>query len=459
MYRGVRKYAIVDIETTGGLYNRDKIIEIAIIVTDGTKILEDYQTLIDPERSIPYTITRITGIDDELVSGAPKFYEIAKHIVQLTESCIFVAHNVQFDYGFIKEEFRSLGFPYNRKRLCTVKLTRSLIPGLRSYGLDNLIKHFGLKVDHRHRAYGDTYATYQIFTELYQGLTDNFHLDHMINEGIDATILPQGMEMEEAHNLPETPGVYYLSNVHKRIIYIGKAKNIKSRLFQHFRQLSRKSINIHNQVHHVHFNETGHELIALLLELYEIKVNQPELNKSLRRNSFPFALYYDPSASGERPCLLILKNNNKNDRRYVKYKLFGSKLSADSFLQGFIDKNEICSRYCKTRQRTFNCYCDGECQSFFDHPKTSIIEYLEEVKNEFDNDFVLILNGRIPKEKSFVMIHQKKFWGIGYIPESETIVHREEWNDYISYQFFYPEANGIIKNFISKHKVTKIELH
>ena len=145
-----RKYAIVDIETTGGMYLRDKITEIAIIVTDGDKIIEEYQSLINPERSIPYHITNITGIDDNMVADAPKFYEVAKTVVEKLEGCIFVAHNVNFDYNFIKEEFKSLGFPFNKKKLCTVKLCRSTLPGLSSYGLDNLVHHFDIAVSYTH---------------------------------------------------------------------------------------------------------------------------------------------------------------------------------------------------------------------------------------------------------------------------------------------------------------------
>ena len=130
----MKKYAITDIETTGGLYNRDKIIEIAIIVTDGYTILDQFESLINPERSIPYSITRITGINDDMVADAPKFYEVAKDIVEIMEGCIFIAHNVKFDYGFIKQEFKNLGYPFNKKRLCTVKLTRRHVPGLKSYG-------------------------------------------------------------------------------------------------------------------------------------------------------------------------------------------------------------------------------------------------------------------------------------------------------------------------------------
>ncbi len=452
----MRKYAIIDIETTGGLFNRDKIIEVAIIVTDGREILAEYESLVHPERSIPHHITRITGIDDDMVADAPKFYEIAKDIVELTEGCIFVAHNAKFDYGFIKQEFKTLGYPYNKKRLCTVKLTRAHLPGLRSYGLDNLIRHFDLKVENRHRAYGDTFATYEIFSYLYQHKLDEYHIDQIINQGIDATILPDGMDLQEMHDAPETPGVYYLSNVHKRIVYVGKAKNIKTRLFQHFRKLSRKSIKIHNQVCHINYKETGHELIALLLELHAIKTIQPELNKALRRSEYPYALYFNPKAPADRECLFVLKQNKKNDHRYEKVKIFGSKISADGYLQEKIISHEICKRYAKTRNREFACHCLEGCSSFFSDDREPIFEMMEEARNEFEEDFVLILDGREPAEQSFVMIHEGRFWGFGFIERDATITSREEWNDYISYQFSYPEANGIIKTYMRKNKVKKV---
>ena len=148
-----------------------------------------------------------------MVEDAPKFYEIAKNIVEIMDGCVFVAHNVKFDYGFIKQEFKTLGYPFNKKRLCTVKLTRRHVPGLNSYGLDNLINHYNLIVTDRHRAYGDTYATYEIFKDLFQNEISDFDIKQAINDGIDATVLPNGLSMDELQETPETPGVYYLSNI------------------------------------------------------------------------------------------------------------------------------------------------------------------------------------------------------------------------------------------------------
>lgn len=156
-------YAIIDIETTGGNYNSGKITEIAIYRHDGNKIVDEFITLINPEIKIDWYVKKLTGIDDEMVATAPKFFEVAKRIVNITRGCIFVAHNVDFDYGFIQAEFRSLGFEYKRNKLCTVKLSRELLPNKESYSLGNLCSEIGIEIVTRHRASGDALATVKLF--------------------------------------------------------------------------------------------------------------------------------------------------------------------------------------------------------------------------------------------------------------------------------------------------------
>ena len=156
-------YAIIDVETTGGSARWERITEIAIVLHDGAKVVDTYSTLLNPDRSIPWNITRITGITDDMVADAPRFFEVAKQIVQMTENCIFVAHNVSFDYSFIKEEFSRLGYDYSRKQLCTVRLARKVFPGLPSYSLSNLKRHFGIHAEQSHRALDDTLATVKLF--------------------------------------------------------------------------------------------------------------------------------------------------------------------------------------------------------------------------------------------------------------------------------------------------------
>ncbi len=161
-------FAIIDIETTGAVSKHGKITEIAIYVHNGEKIIDSYSTLVNPEMDIPYFITKLTGIDNKMVASAPKFYEVAKKIVEITAGTTFVAHNVNFDYKFVQEEFRRLGYDYQQKTMCTVKLSRKLLPGHRSYSLGKLCADLDIEIEGRHRAGGDAFATVKLFEILLQ---------------------------------------------------------------------------------------------------------------------------------------------------------------------------------------------------------------------------------------------------------------------------------------------------
>ena len=188
------KYAIVDIETTGGQSPADRITEIAIIIHDGEKIIDEFTSLINPERRIPYFVSRLTGISDEMVMDAPRFFEVAKKIVEITEDCIFVAHNVQFDYQFIRQEFKSLGFNYSRDYTCTVRLSRKLLPGHASYSLGKLCNSLGIALENRHRAFGDALATAKLFELLLKSDENGF-----IEQSIKSEHLNLRFQIGRAH--------------------------------------------------------------------------------------------------------------------------------------------------------------------------------------------------------------------------------------------------------------------
>lgn len=161
-------FAIIDIETTGNSYRHGQITEIAIYQHNGTEVTGSFSTLVKPDMDIPLFITRLTGISNEMVKNAPPFYEIARKVVELTAGRIFVAHNVQFDYKFVKEEFNRLGYDFHRKTLCTVQLSRKLLPGYKSYALGKLCAERGIEINGRHRAAGDALATVKLFELLLQ---------------------------------------------------------------------------------------------------------------------------------------------------------------------------------------------------------------------------------------------------------------------------------------------------
>ena len=289
-------YVIVDIETTGGSPKASKITEIAIYKHDGTNIIGEFSSLVNPEMKIPEFIVRLTGISDSMVASAPKFYELAKEIIEFTEGCIFVAHNVGFDYGILRHEFRTLGYDYRRPHLCTVRTSRYVIPGLESYSLGKLSRNLGIEIVGRHRAGGDALATAHLFTLLFEKDPDN--LQKFIQQEVNPKILHPNLDLENLDEIPNKPGVYKFFNDLNQLIYIGKSKNIKKRINQHFTGIDVKSKKIQNEVFTVTYEETGSELIALLKESEEIKIHKPIYNRAQRKNIFNLALYVETDKKG-----------------------------------------------------------------------------------------------------------------------------------------------------------------
>jgi DNA polymerase-3 subunit epsilon len=214
-------YAIVDIETTGGSARTEKITEIAIYLHDGNQITGEYVTLINPERNIPYFITNLTGITNEMVEDAPRFYEIAKTIVELTEGRTFVAHNARFDYSFIRQEFKSLGFNYKRNILDTVALSRKLIPGHSSYSLGNICKDLNIMINGRHRAAGDAHATVKLFEILVAKDAELSDSKSGLIRNTKVSKLNPKLDINKIDAIPDVPGIYYFYNENGNLIYIG----------------------------------------------------------------------------------------------------------------------------------------------------------------------------------------------------------------------------------------------
>lgn len=284
------KYSIIDIETTGASSRGNKITEIAIINMDGDKIVESFSSLIFPERSIPAQIQRLTGISNEMVADAPRFYELAKKIVQMTEGRVFVAHNVHFDYNFIQNEFRDLGYTFKRERLCTVRLARKILPGFASYSLGKLCDDMGIEINGRHRAMGDASATARLFQIIQEKKSEQFQ--EIYNSLNDKINFPPYFNKSDYEALPKSPGVYYLWDKEGQLLYIGKAKEIKKRVRQHFdvKSSRAKEYAFKNNIAGVSFEELGNELAALLFEANEIKTRSPLFNRALRRKYFPWSV-------------------------------------------------------------------------------------------------------------------------------------------------------------------------
>lgn len=360
-------FAVIDIETTGGKASTDRITEIGIVKHDGKKEIARWHSLINPERSIPPYITTLTGIDNEMVSSAPRFFEVAKSLVEFTEDCFFVAHNVGFDYGFIQHEFKTLGYNFNRKRFCTVKLSRKLLPGFKSYSLGKLCVSLGISLANHHRALDDALATSKILELLYE--KEGF--DSYIDSPREKLLAQKNITKEllaKINDFPEGVGVYYFLNAASEIIYVGKSINIKKRIFTHlYNSKTRKSIAMKEEVTDFDFVETKSEMIALLKENEEIKKYQPKHNRALKKNLFNYGL--------------VVLENQKGILRFevVQLKLgvipvmvFTSKKTAQSKIEFLERTYKLCARENSSTTRSSICLqCLGKC--FADHQ--SVDEY------------------------------------------------------------------------------------
>ncbi|MDX1279253.1 exonuclease domain-containing protein, partial [Oceanihabitans sediminis] len=282
-------YTIVDIETTGGKYNEEGITEIAIYKYDGHEVVDQFISLINPEREIQPFVVNLTGINSKMLRNAPKFYEVAKRIVEITEDTILVAHNAKFDYRILRTEFKRLGFDFTRKTLCTVELSKELIPEQESYSLGKLTRALGIPVADRHRAAGDAFATVKLFKILLEKDVKKNIIQESIKHEPKTQVESRLLSIIES--LPAITGVYYIHKADGEIIYIGKSKNIRKRINQHFTGTTRKAKKIQLQVAAVTYEACGSELVALLKESEAIKQNKPIYNRALRKTVFTHALY------------------------------------------------------------------------------------------------------------------------------------------------------------------------
>ena len=264
-------YAIVDIETTGGYAANNDITEIAIVLHDGETVINRFETLVRPVRTIPYYIQVLTGISNDMVAAAPSFEEVAPHIYELLQGKIFVAHNVNFDYSFLKHHFSVAGFELNLHKLCTVRLTKKVFPGLASYSLGNLCNHFGITIFNRHRAGGDTDATVRLLEHLLQHNAEP-HIQQFIKRGAKEQSLPPNLPKEQVDQLPYTPGVYYFHNQAGKVIYVGKAKNLKYRVSSHFTHngSGKQRQDFLRHIHSMTYQTPSTALMAFILESVEI---------------------------------------------------------------------------------------------------------------------------------------------------------------------------------------------
>jgi DNA polymerase-3 subunit epsilon len=445
-------FAIVDIETCAGKYEfrKGRIIEICIVLHDGLAVTEVYSTLINPECYISPFFSSLSGITNEMVADAPRFHEIAKEIISRTEGRIFVAHNVGFDYSFIREEFAALGYKFKRETLCTVRLSRKLIPGKLSYSLGKLCDSLGIEILARHRAEGDAVATAKLFDMLMQ--LKSMHPQYK-NKGATSLMTRRidAIKKYVLDKLPEECGVYYFLDKEGHIIYIGKSTNIYSRALSHFNTHEKKGLKMLGELHDVDFEVTGSELIALLKEAEEIKRHKPRYNRMRKADSFTHCVDWFRDDNGIINFKLVEKEESEQ-----AVLSFTSYLSARERLESILEEFGLCMRYCGLTAPDSVCFnhqikkCRGICAG-----EEEIAAYNKragEILSKYrfrEPDFALIDKGRTKEELSVIIVENNQYSGFGYYDRSETMNSPSDLKAVIKKAIYYPDTDDLVRGWMN----------
>jgi len=420
-------YSILDVETTGGKFNEEGITEIAIYRFDGEKIVDQFVSLINPEIPIQPFVQQLTGINDKMLINAPKFYQIAKRILEITENSILVAHNSSFDYRMLKIEFERLGYKFYISQLCTVKLSKKIIPGLKSYKLGNLVKNLGIPISNRHRASGDALATVELFKLLL--LKDNEKV--IVNSLITETKPSSKNKWQKLINkLPNDVGIYYFHDQNGKIIYIGKSNNIKNRVNQHLTGKSKKSLNIQLEAFDITFERTGSELIALLKENTEIKKHKPKFNKLLKKIIKKFCLEICENLDGDKYLRICHYDDTVN---YLE--CYSSLKTANNRLEFFKKKYELSDSIKKNN--------------------TNINLLIKDLSYKFKN-MLLIDKGRDIDEKSVIVVKNNNYIGYGFFTLNHQISNFEVLDSLIVKNEYIENSKEVILKYLKKHKIEKL---
>ena len=460
-------YTIIDIEATGGSPKRDKITEIAIFLYDGEKIIDSFSSLINPEIHIPPFITNLTGITNEMVAKAPKFSDVAARVLELTQGSVFVAHNVQFDYAYIKAEFKRLGYNFQRQKVCTVNLSKKILPDQASYSLGNLCEDLQISIQNPHRAEDDAKATVELFKILLDNDQNNY-IEAAITEKNLHKNIPAHLSADLVHRLPEETGIYFLHNINDKVIFVGKSADIQRRIIQHINNNAtskKKLYKMLQNTHNITYQETGSELLASLLESYEIQRLRPSYNRlrRARRPKYGIFKYYHPTNHYLHIKIQELKGED------MPIIAFPKKEYADKLLTNRIKKHRLCRQLCHfdaTKNDTNGTACqyykekicngaciDKERASVYNKRARQALKDLEYPQAHF----FIVSEGRNNEELSIIYIENNRFIGYCFMSkERYATLKPTEIKSKIKLLPHHHEFDKIIRTYLKKNKLDKI---
>ena len=440
-------YTIIDVETTG---RGNEITEISIFKHDGEKVLEEFTSLVNPQALIPDYITALTGIDNAMVADAPTFAEIAEAVLSITEDSIFVAHNVNFDYNVIRNEFKKIDMDFRRRKLCTIRLSRVLFPGFRSYSLGKLCISMNIDLVDRHRARGDAEATVTLFEKLLAHKNSKTVFADFLKKGSKEATLPSHLPSAIFDAIPNGPGIYYFKNKKGKIIYVGKAINLKKRVLGHFYDKKEKELDLCRETAHIDFELSGSDLLARLMEDAAIKHHFPIYNQAAKRVPKPYAVFSYEDRQGIQHLAFNTLKATPNPLQ-----IFHSIRDCRLYLEQVCEKFELCPKYCHLQENVWTCShyklttCKGVCKE-----EESVAAYNERANLAIDymansnQNKVLKEKGRHLEEEAFVLIKNGLYLGYGFVEKSEQIINADDLEAFLIPQKETTEIQGILRKLL-----------
>lgn len=362
-----RTISFVDLETTGSRFGSDRIIEIGIVRVENNRVVKKFQSLVNPETYLPPFIEQMTGIHTADLESAPSFRSIKDEVLELLSDSLFVAHNVRFDYGFLRSEFKRMEKTFSSKHLCTVKLFRSLYPQLQHHNLDALIQHFGFRCENRHRAFDDAHVLWQFYKNIQKTFTVDT-LTATFEQLLKKPSLPPGLSADALDKLPEECGVYIFYDAEGMPLYVGKSVNIRDRVMSHFASdhTSTRELRISQQIKSIETHETDSELEALIVEASLVKKMQPVYNRMLRSKHELVVIKRKSTANYEQ-AEIDRSVGLEADHLDSIMSIHRSAKQAKSFLHEIAEKYALCPRLLGLEKGKGACFsyhlgkCRGAC--------------------------------------------------------------------------------------------------
>ncbi|MAY83039.1 MAG: DNA polymerase III subunit epsilon [Flavobacteriales bacterium] len=445
-------YCIVDLETTGGSATKSRVIEIAVYKTDGKKIVDSFSSLVNPGRPIPRHIINLTGITDEMVDNAPSFSEIIDQVEKITEDSVFVAHNVNFDYGFMRAEYERCGRQFIRKKLCTVRLSRQIIKNQPSYSLGKLSANLGIKLIGRHRAAGDAKATVELFHLLLKKDEYDVIPNSLKIRSLEA-LLPPNLPKNDFLALPEAQGIYYFKDARKKIIYVGQAKNIKQRVHSHFsgNSNSKSKHYFSVSIYSLDYQLVPNPLLLDLIEAIEIKKHWPRYNRSMKRFSLNFGIFKYEDRNGY--LRLAIGRSGKHDRPIKSFKTHNQCIDA---LKEMLAEYALCPRLIGLQPLgSGKCNyieevnCKGACCG-----KEDAADYNKRVKealrDKIEQKHTFILEEKEVNTKAIVLVEKGRLKGYASLGLDQKVESIEEAKELISATYDDQDLAWIIQKHLPR---------